>query len=120
MSKSKRTRKRHAQVLYDDDPSEGDSYFDITISQSSTGRISRKVSRSTAFVSERDEGTSDSTDPWTPGFFEKNTEAFVLDPLPDELQDFDTPVLQLDPDEETKARPKVLDSVYHCSLTDKN
>src|SRR3984957_20798965 len=100
---TKRVRKR-AKVFYDDDPSEGDTHCDVTISQHATGR----VSRSTTLVSEREAGTSDSTDPWTTGFFDENSEAFVVDSLPDELQDFNTPALPLDPDEETRVQPKVL------------
>lgn len=100
-------RKRRVEVLYDDDLRDRDVHSEVTVFQSATGRLSR----STTLVSE---GTSDSAGPWTPGYFDGNTEPFVLDSLPDELQDFDTPALQLDPDEETRARPKVLDSVYRC------
>ena len=106
MSTSRRTKRvrKRAKVFYDDDPSEGDTHCDVTISQHATGR----VSRSTTLVSEREAGTSDSTDPWTTGFFDENSEAFVVDSLPDELQDFNTPALPLDPDEETRVQPKVL------------
>jgi hypothetical protein len=106
MSTSRRTKRarKRVKVFYDDDPSEGDTHCDVTISQSATGC----VSRSTALVSEREAGTSDSTDPWTTGFFDENSEAFVVDSLPDELEDLNMPALQLDPDEETRVRPKVL------------
>jgi hypothetical protein len=116
MSTSKRTkqRRKRVKVFYDDDPTEGDVYCDVTISQSSSGRVFRSMTR----VSEREAGTTfDSTDPWTGGFFDENSEAFVVDSLPDDLQDFDTPALQPDSDEDENisVRPKVL-SVYYCSF----
>jgi hypothetical protein len=122
MSTSKRTRqqqrRKRVRVFYDDDPSEGDVYCDVTVSQSSSGRVFRSTTR----VSEREAGmTSDSTDPWTGGFFDENSEAFVVDSLPDDFQDFDTPALQPDSDEDENisVRPKVL-TVFTtaCSLTD--
>jgi hypothetical protein len=101
-SRQKKRTRKHVQVSYDDDPSEGDAHCDVKISRSATGRFIR----STVSVSDCKAGTSDSTDPWTAGFFDENTEAFVVDSLPDELQD--TPALELEPDEDIPARPKVL------------
>jgi hypothetical protein len=122
MSTSKRTKpaRKRAKVFYDDDLSEGEGYRDVTISQSRSGRVFRSATR----ASEREAGTtSDSTDPWTGGFFDENSEAFVVDSLPDELQDFDTPASQLDPDEDENisVRPKVL-TVFTIarSITDEN
>jgi hypothetical protein len=84
---------------------------DITITQSVAGRILQSTTT---------EGMSDSTDPWTKGFFDNNSEAFVVDSLPDELQDIGLLDSQLGSDEEIKDWPKVLTVVYfYYSFTDK-
>ena len=87
---SQRTRRarNRATVLYDDDPCEGEAGHNIMISKTVTGR----VLRSTALASELDAETtinSDFADPWTTGFFDSNSEAFVVDSPPDELLDLD-------------------------------
>lgn len=95
----KRARKR-VTVSYDDDPSMNEPCRDITIMQSSTGRLLHSTTLANA-------GASEFADPWTQGFFDKNSEAFVVDSLPDELPGFDTPDLLLDSNEEIKDPPKV-------------
>jgi hypothetical protein len=112
--RSKRPRTR-VTVYHDDVPSKGDATRDITITRSSTGRL-----HSATLASEPKAGASDSTDPWTIGFFDKNSEPFVVDSLPDELQDFDMPDSQLEPSGETEDRFKVLSILFTlCALTDK-
>jgi hypothetical protein len=89
---SQRTRRvrNRATISYGDEPCGDGGGRNITVSQSATGR----VLRSTALASKLETGTSsngDFADPWTTGFFDSNTEAFVDDsPLvwaPDELLD---------------------------------
>jgi len=71
-------------VYYDD---EGAAGRHITVSQTATGCILR----STGLASELQTGTpinGNSKDPWTTGFFDSNSEAFLVDSPPDELLDF--------------------------------
>ena len=91
MPKANRTRTRHVRnrpiVLYDDEPCEGEDGRNITISQTAAGR----VLHSTSLASGLETGSSlnrDLPDPWTTGFFDSNTEAFVVDSPSDELLDF--------------------------------
>ena len=91
MPKANRTRTRRVRnrpiVLYDDEPCEGEDGRNITISQTATGR----VLHSTSLASGLETGSSlnrDLPDPWTTGFFDSNTEAFVVDSPSDELLDF--------------------------------
>jgi hypothetical protein len=114
MPTSRRKKRARTQVTisYDDDPREGDGCRDITVVRSTGGRILQ----STVVVREPEARATDSTDPWTNGFFDKNSEAFVVDSLPDELQGFDMPDSQLDSNEEVKDRPKVLTVVYRLLL----
>lgn len=107
MPPSRRKRVRNSVAVFHDDPSEGDDCRDITIKQSAAGR----VFHSTVMVGEPKAGTSNCTGPWADGFFEKNTKAFIVDSLPEEPIDFDTPDLQLDSNEDVKDRPKVLAAV---------
>ena len=111
MSTSRRTKatkrvRNRVTVSYDDDPTSEEAYRDITVMQSATGRIFR----STTFVGALEAASDESADPWSKGFFDKNSEAFVADSLPDELPDLDTPDLQLDFNEGIKDRPKVQES----------
>jgi hypothetical protein len=113
MSTSRQTRHLHKRVKihYDNDSSGGDACRDITITQSVAGHILQSTTT---------EGMSDSTDPWTKGFFDNNSEAFVVNSLPDELQDIGPLDSQLGSNEEIKDQPKVLTVVYfYYSFTDK-
>jgi hypothetical protein len=98
-----RIRKRF-KVHYDDDRVQNNTHRDITITRSRSGRVLSSTSKPQA-------QTSDSTDPWK-GFFDLKAEAFVVDSLPDELQDFSPPALPLDSDEEIKNLPKVRTVVH--------
>ena len=116
MSTSRQTRRlrKRVKVDYDNDPSGGDACRDITIMQSVAGRV---LQSTTALATE---GTSDSTDPWTEDFFARNSKTFVVDSLPDELQDTGPLDSQLGFDEVIEDRPKVLTVIYHhYSFTDK-
>jgi hypothetical protein len=105
----------HVTIFYNDDPREGDACRDITVIRSTGGHILH----STALVREPEARVTDSTDPWTDGFFDKNSKPFVVDSLPDELQDFDTPDSQLDSNEEIKDPPKVLPLLFIAHLLTK-
>jgi hypothetical protein len=100
MSNRRLKRLQKRITVYDDDSSTGGSCRDVTVRQSATGRL---LHSATPRASE-----SADADPWTQGFFDKNSEAFVVDSLPDELPDFDMPDLLLDSNEDIKDRPKVL------------
>jgi hypothetical protein len=106
MDRCLKRAQRRVTVLYDDDPSTDGSSRDVTIKQSSTGRLLQIATP----------GASESADPWTQGFFDENSEAFVADSLPDELPDFDTPDLLLGFNEEITDQPKVLTVVKCFSL----
>jgi hypothetical protein len=122
MSTSQRTKatkcaRNCVTISYDDDPTSEEAYCDITVMQSATGCIFR----STTFVGALEVASDKSADPWSKGFFDKNSEAFVADSLPDELPNLDTLDLQLDFDEEIKNCFKVRESFTIYSLfTDKS
>jgi hypothetical protein len=100
-------------VLYEDEPCEGGR--NITISQTTKGR----VLRSTALASKVKTGTSinsDSADPWTTGFFDSNTEAFVVDSPSDELLDFEPLKSQPEPKDR---RTVWMPFTFGCSHNDK-
>jgi hypothetical protein len=110
MSQRKVRARKRVKVKYDSDPDEGDTSLDITIARTPAARFIR----SSTVVGKSEAGTTDSTDPWTRGFFdEKNSEAFVVDSLPDDLQDFILPNLHPDRDEKLKDLPKVLALIRH-------
>jgi hypothetical protein len=117
-SGSRRTRhaRNRATVLYDDGPYEVESGRDITVSWTTTGRISH----STALASEPETG-SDSADPWTTGFFDPKTEeTFIADLPSDEFLDFDPLEPQAEPEPEPEDRRKVRVSfTFECSRIDK-
>jgi hypothetical protein len=83
-SSSQRTRRvrNRATVFYDDEPCKDEGSRNITVSQTAMGR----VLRSTAPASKLEEAgasiNGDFADPWTIGFFDSNTEAFVVDSPP--------------------------------------
>jgi hypothetical protein len=92
-NKSKRTRHilNRATTLYDDDEScEGEGGHHITISWTASGRIILSSALPLQLQTQTNH-TRDSADPWTAGFFDSNTKAFVVevDSPPDELLDFD-------------------------------
>lgn len=105
--KAKRIRKR-VSVFYDDDPIVDEPCHDITATRSATGRVLHSTSLSAV-------PSAEIADPWTEGFFEKNSEPFVADSLPEDLLDLDAPDFQLDSNEEIKDRPKVW-KVAFCLL----
>jgi hypothetical protein len=101
--RAKRARKR-VTVFYDDDPIVDEPCSDITVTRSSTGR----VLHSTSLVKDLQAVPfEEPANPWTKGFFEKNSEPFVADSLPEDLPDLDAPDFQLDSNEEIKDQPKV-------------
>jgi hypothetical protein len=110
-SRRKKRARTHVAISYDDDLREDDDR-DITVVRSTGGRFIH----SSTVVREPEARATDSTNPWTNGFFDKNSEAFVVDSLPDELQGFDMPDSQLDFNEEVKDRPKVLTVVCRLLL----
>jgi len=118
-SKSKPTRRprNRATILYGDEPRKGEGGRDYTISRSATtGRVSRNTH---VLAIERETGTSinnDSADPWTAGFFDSNTEAFVVDSPPDELPDFDSLESQPEPNNRRTVR---MPFTSECSHIDK-
>jgi len=115
MSATRRAKRlsKLIKVRYDDDPGEGNR--DVTIRQTPGGRVARTVS-----VGTPEAVTLDFTDPWTNGFFDKNSEAFVADSLPDDLLDSSLSDQYLDSSEETKDLPKVFTFVHcYCKFTDK-
>jgi hypothetical protein len=113
MSAASRRAKRLSKLIkvrHDDDP--GDGSRDITIRQTLGGRVVRTVS-----VAKPEAETLDFTDPWTNGFFDKNSEAFVADSLPDDLLDSSLSDQYLGSNEETKDLPKVFTFVYrYCKF----
>lgn len=114
---SQRTRRarNHARVLYDNEPYEGEAGRDITVLQSTTGRVIHSTTR----ASEPETGR-DSADPWTTGFFDSKTGEFIADLPSDELLDFDPLESQPEPEPEPKDRQKVQVSVtFECSCIDK-
>lgn len=102
-SQRKRRVCNHATILYNDELCKREASHNITISQTATGH----VFHSTSFASNLETGTlinSDSADPWTTGFFNSNTEAFVVDSPPDELLDLDPLESQPDPKDRCTVR----------------
>jgi hypothetical protein len=107
-------------ISYGDEPCSSGGGLNITVSQTATGR----VFRSTALASKLETGTSsngDFADPWTTGFFDSNTEAFVDDsPIvwaPDELLDSDLLESQPEPKDRRTVR---MAFTFECPLIDKN
>jgi len=119
---SQRTRRvrNRAVVSYTDEPYEDERGRDITVSRTATGRIIY----STTLASKLETGTSingDFADPWTTGFFDSNTEAFVVDSppvwAPDGFLDSDP----LEPQPEPKERRMVrMSFIFECSHIDKD
>jgi len=112
-----RPRKRargSVTVFYDDEPSEGDAGRDVTISQTSTGRILRATSLTNVLEAE----TSATADPWTTGFFDVNTEAFVADSLPDDFQESCSHDAEESNEELKDQRKVVAIFMLDCSFTE--
>jgi hypothetical protein len=116
---SQRTRRvrNHATFLYDDEPCNEEGSRNITVSQTTTGR----VLRSTALASKPEPGTSINGDPWTTGFFDSNTEAFVVDSppvwAPDELLDSNSLESQPEPKDWCMVR---IPFTFECPHIDKD
>jgi hypothetical protein len=118
-AKPRRVRNR-ATVFYAEKPGERKGGRHITVRQTAAGRILH----STTIARKLETGTPDDNfidDPWTTGFFDSNTEAFVVDSLPvwapDELLDSDPPESQPEPRDRRTVR---MSFTFECSLNDKN
>jgi hypothetical protein len=85
--KRARSTRNNVTVFYDDELDEGDAGRDVTISQTTTGRVLHSTSLTGSLEEDASDMMDAVTDPWTIGFFDANTEAFVVDPLPDDLQE---------------------------------
>jgi len=89
-----------ATVFYEDELCKGKGVHNITVLQSTTGHVLYSIT----LASKLETGASingDIVDPWTIGFFDSNTKAFVVDlpPVwaPDKLLDPDPLESQLEP-----------------------
>jgi hypothetical protein len=122
VNSSKRTRRirNRVTVYHDDEPCDDEGGRDITASRTTTGRIVH----STTLASKLETGTSingDFADPWTTGFFDCNTEAFVVDSppawTPDEFLDSDPLESQPEPKDKRMVR---MSFTFECSHIDKD
>jgi hypothetical protein len=57
------------------------------ISQTTTGRVLHSMSLTVSLEEDASDMMDVITDPWMTGFFDANTEAFMVDSLPDDLQE---------------------------------
>jgi hypothetical protein len=117
---NKRTRRvrNRPTYTYADDPREVESRRNITVSQTTSGRILHSNTLATKLVETRASINGDFADPWTTGFFDSNTEAFVIDSPPaDELLDSDPLESQPQPKDRRKVR---VPFTFECSLINKD
>ena len=128
---SKRTRRvrNRVTVFYGDEPHEGKGGRHITVLQTGSGR----VLHSTTLASKLETGTSlaingDFADPWTTGFFDSNTEAFVVDSpkdsppvwAPDDSELLDSDPLESQPEPKDRRSMVRMPFSFECSLIDKD
>jgi len=103
----RRPKCARVKIFYDDEPDEGDASHDVTITQATSGRLLHSTSLASGSQVEPSI-SGDFTDPWSTGFFDENSEAFVADSLPDDVQDLDVPGSQLpESEQEPKDQRKV-------------
>jgi hypothetical protein len=74
-------------VFYNDELNEGNAGHNVMISQTTTGHVLYSTSLMVSLEEDASNMMDVIIDPWTTGFFDANTEAFMVYSLLDDLQE---------------------------------